>query len=319
MMIAYDKQPHIRQRLLQAYHKDKLAHAYLFYGKSGVGKLEVAKWFAKLLFCKQVGETGACVTCSVCKRIDLGDFPDVDIIQPDGASIKVEQVRQLKESTHYSSLENKRKVYILNHVDTMSISAANSLLKFLEEPEQDIYFLLLTEHKDKVLQTIQSRCQLIPFVSISSTIIEKDLIDRSVPSHLAKWISLLTQDSQQALEWAESDTFFEFHQAMLHWAKLLYENDVTSFVYVQTTLAPFIQDKALAFVGLDIVSLYMRDVMLSAFDVSNVHFKHKSMGHQEGFSTKDMFLFIAKAKERLYANVSAQVCYETLSIDIVRL
>ena len=153
------------QILKQLYHaiaSNRVAGAYLFVGVANVGKETVALNFAKSINCRTSDE-GACGTCLSCRKADDGNHPDLQIIRPSGAWIKIDQIRELQKRIIYRPLEGVRKVYILTEAERMNLEAANCLLKTLEEPPADSVLILLTTNLDALLPTIRSRCQIIPF------------------------------------------------------------------------------------------------------------------------------------------------------------
>ncbi|MFP3338975.1 hypothetical protein R0J91_13420, partial [Micrococcus sp. SIMBA_131] len=111
---------------------------------------------------------------------------DLHLIEPEGQSIKIDQIRKLQKEFSYLGVESRKKVYILNHSDRMTTQAANSLLNFIEEPGQMTMAILLTEQKQNILSTIYSRCQVITFQPLSTNGVEEALINDGVPSYLAK-------------------------------------------------------------------------------------------------------------------------------------
>ncbi len=154
-----------RQILEQLYHaiaSNRVAGAYLFVGLANVGKETVALHFAKSINCLS-SDKSACGTCLACRKADDGNHPDLQIIRPSGAWIKIDQIRELQKRIVYRPLEGVRKVYILTEAERMNLEAANCLLKTLEEPPADSVLILLTTNLDALLPTIRSRCQIIPF------------------------------------------------------------------------------------------------------------------------------------------------------------
>lgn len=139
--------------------KNRLAHAYLFAGPDGVGKKTCAQIMARTLNCME-GEAEPCDACRSCTK----EFhPDIHLIEPKGASLRIDQIRELQNSVAYKPYEGKWKIYILEDADKLTEAAANSLLKTLEEPPPATAFILLTSKIDKLLPTIRSRCQQINF------------------------------------------------------------------------------------------------------------------------------------------------------------
>ncbi|TGV29764.1 DNA polymerase III subunit delta', partial [Mesorhizobium sp. M00.F.Ca.ET.186.01.1.1] len=152
----FSQQPRASELLYHSLLNNRLAHAYLLAGPKGAGKKQMALHLAKSLFCPE-READACGACLTCRRIEGGNHPDVLFITPDGASIKIDQIRALQKEMAMRAVESKHKVYIIEHVDKMTTQASNSLLKFLEEPPAGVLALLLTEHSHSILPTILSR------------------------------------------------------------------------------------------------------------------------------------------------------------------
>ena len=106
-----------------------------------------------------------CETCNSCRRVTSSNHPNVTLIRPDGQDIKKEQMSNLVYSMTKKGYEAGRKIYIISRADRMNVAAANTLLKFLEEPEGDVTAILLTDSYQSILPTIQSRCQRLSFLT----------------------------------------------------------------------------------------------------------------------------------------------------------
>lgn len=147
----------------------RLAHAYLFTGPDGVGKATAARAVAATLLCRAEIDQAPCGSCPGCRKFASGNHPDFLQIRPDGAVIKIEQVRALKKALAFPPLEARQRVTLLEDVHTMRREAANSLLKLLEEPPPANLLLLVADEAEPLLPTIVSRCQVIPFAPLSLT------------------------------------------------------------------------------------------------------------------------------------------------------
>jgi len=166
----------ISKTLKNAIKAGKVAHAYLFTGTRGVGKTTMARVLAKSLSCLAVDEptTEPCCKCDSCIAINLGE--DIDVIEIDGASNNsVDEVRKLRENAIYRPARCRFKIYIIDEVHMLSISAFNALLKILEEPPSHVKFIFATTEPNKVIPTIQSRCQRFDFSNISPNLIAGQL------------------------------------------------------------------------------------------------------------------------------------------------
>ncbi|HHV72600.1 MAG TPA: DNA polymerase III subunit delta' [Clostridia bacterium] len=146
----------------QALKNGKVSHAYLFHGPEGTGKRKVALEFARTLLCQQ-NQAEPCEQCSSCHLSASGNHPDLFWLEPEGSSLKIEQVRRWQQSQAYQPYWGKWKISILKDVDKMTPEAANSLLKIIEEPGPGTVLILITTQLQTVLPTIVSRCQVISF------------------------------------------------------------------------------------------------------------------------------------------------------------
>ncbi|MBU2596341.1 MAG: DNA polymerase III subunit gamma/tau, partial [Planctomycetes bacterium] len=165
----------ISQTLKNAIKTDKVAHAYLFSGTRGVGKTTMARILAKSLNCLSAeGPTvEPCLKCDSCTAINSGE--DIDVIEIDGASNNsVDDIRELRQNAIYRPARARFKIYIIDEVHMLSTNAFNALLKVLEEPPSHVKFIFATTEPNKVLATIQSRCQRFDFSNISAA----DIIDQ---------------------------------------------------------------------------------------------------------------------------------------------
>ena len=153
-------QPRAREFFRASIASGRVSHAYLFTGPAGSNKTTAAYAFAQAILCKDHG----CRTCDDCRRIERRKHPDVHFYAPEGAQgYLVEQIREIVSSVSLAPIRARGKVYILDRVDLLGVSAANAFLKTLEEPVEGVTFILLGRTREAVLPTIVSRCQVVPF------------------------------------------------------------------------------------------------------------------------------------------------------------
>lgn len=178
---AFDEvagQEAIKKMLTFQLQENTFAHSYLFVGPRGVGKTTMARIFAKSLNCenRQKGDFEPCNQCNSCQEINNGN--SLDIIEIDAAShTGVDNVRsQIIENSRFSP-RGKYKVFIIDEVHMLSRSSFNALLKTLEEPPENVIFILATTEMDKLPETVVSRCQRMQFARIPSLIMQSRLID----------------------------------------------------------------------------------------------------------------------------------------------
>lgn len=170
---AIETQKPILDMLKKSRDNGRLSHAYLFNGPEGSERMGVALYFCCMLYCNDV-----CLECKECKDIINNNHLNVTIIDklPGKSEIIKDQIESLKDELSKTGLKDGPRIYIINDAEDMNLSCANKLLKFIEEPYDDIYAILLTTNKDAVLQTIRSRCQLINLLPMNKEELKENLI-----------------------------------------------------------------------------------------------------------------------------------------------
>jgi len=175
--------------LKQALLTNRIAPAYLFCGPRGTGKTSSARILAKSLNCQKYNEPNPqpCDSCELCKSISEGIA--LDIIEIDAASnTGVENIREIIEKARFTPAQARWKVYVIDECHMLSTAASNALLKTIEEPPANVIFILATTNPERVIKTIQSRCQKFDFKRISTEKIYKHLVD------IAKKESIIFED-----------------------------------------------------------------------------------------------------------------------------
>ncbi|UJD00119.1 DNA polymerase III subunit gamma/tau [Streptococcus oralis] len=164
----------VAKTLKQAVEQEKISHAYLFSGPRGTGKTSVAKIFAKAMNCPNQVDGEPCNNCYICQAVTEGSLEDV--IEMDAASNNgVDEIREIRDKSTYAPSLARYKVYIIDEVHMLSTGAFNALLKTLEEPTQNVVFILATTELHKIPATILSRVQRFEFKSIRTQDIKEHI------------------------------------------------------------------------------------------------------------------------------------------------
>ena len=159
-------QPLAYKLLKNTIKKNRCSHAYIIETNGTLDALDFSISFSKYLFCPHnYTNKNVCGDCNICHQIEIGSYFELKIINPEGLWIKKEQIKDLEEEFKKKSLLGNKKIYIINHADQMNVAASNTLLKFLEEPEENIIAILIVDNIYNLLPTIISRCQIIPLKS----------------------------------------------------------------------------------------------------------------------------------------------------------
>ncbi|WJQ81731.1 DNA polymerase III subunit delta' [Brevibacillus brevis] len=256
----FSQQPRAQELLSHSLRNERLAHAYLLAGPKGSGKKQMALHLAKSLFCSE-READACGACVTCRRIEGGNHPDVLFITPDGASIKIDQIRSLQKEMAMRAVESSRKVYIIEHVDKMTTQAANSLLKFLEEPPAVVLALLLTEHSHAILPTILSRCQIVQFSPLSAELIAEKLRAEGVLAGMAQVASHITTNVEEAMTLSQSESFAQLRNLVIQLVQECKQRNSSALLTIHDMLQKSDKSKEELPLFLDLLILWLRDIL----------------------------------------------------------
>lgn len=310
------------KRILQhALQSGKVSHAYLFYGPKGSGRLAMAEAFAKALFCTSGGDD-ACGHCLECRKFDNNNQQDMIRIAPEGQSIKIDQIRELQRELGLRGSGAKRKVYMIERVETMTLQAANSLLKFLEEPLSPVVAILITDNGQAVLPTIRSRTQWVPFLPMSSAEMLQTLTNEGLPSILARAAVQLSSGLDGAREIIQQNQFAEIRNVVIQLGK----DSLTRFTAAMITVQQQFIKKD---IGED------PQLLLSLFVIWFKDMIKFQAGRQEDIVYIDQLEWISKhafsrpvegwvtcmehtleASKRIRSNVSAQLALEQLMVNL---
>ena len=287
--------------------KNKLSHAYLINTNGYHKGFDFAKAFAKYLLCPN-NETGS-HECSVCHLIDNNSYSEFKVIEADGLWIKKEQTDELQEMFSMKSLSD-RKVYIINGVENLNISASNSILKFLEEPEEGIVAILITDNIYKVLGTIVSRCQVI---NLNNVQVKSDDMLLNVGNQLYN-------DSDKINEFVNDSESISKIGHVIDFIEYLYSNKLDTLVYINKYWNDFFKGKDDYLFAFNIMIMFYSDVI--NYKMGNDIILSEFKSNIEKFSELDYNIInkilnlIMEVREDLYSNVNLNLLMDKFIIKM---
>lgn len=202
--------------------RGRLGHAYLLAGPPGIGRDRLALFLASLLLCDRPDLTSdlprPCGACAACRKVAHGSHPDLVVVKPDGAMIKIHQIRDLRKSLSFCPLEGQRRVCVILEAHKMNPDASNALLKTLEEPPERTHFFLTASSTGAVLPTVVSRCVVQRCRVLPCAVLEDLIRDREpLPEGSEAFLASMAQGSLSAADdlvekgiFSLRDAFFDF-------------------------------------------------------------------------------------------------------------
>ena len=309
----------------------RLAHAYLFVGPQHIGKMTLALDLARALNCD--ADDRPCFACPACKKIGAGSHTDVQIIgitqneeEAETKRISIDQIKELQHSANLPPFEGKHKVFIIDGAELMSIEAANCLLKTLEEPVDNVTFILLTINERLLPATVVSRCQRLELQPLS--------VAKEAAALVANWkmnqerARLLSGLSHGCPGWAIAaagdESILEKRNEDLNQVVAMIKADYEErFAYVAKLAAGFTQNRGAVYDILDRWLDFWRDLMLVKLGchdmITNIDRKDELTKMAGGYRLAGIINFIKSiesAAQQLKQNVNTRLALEVLMLDI---
>jgi DNA polymerase-3 subunit delta' len=330
-IIGQDKAVALLRRSLET---GSVSHAYMFIGPAHSGKMTLAMDLARALNCE--GEDVPCGQCEPCRKVTDLKHADVQIVgiagdDPSAESkskteISIEQIRQIQHTASLPPFEGKYRIYIIENAESLSVEAANALLKTLEEPESKVVFILLATDASLLLETVVSRCQPVEFITVPTGTIEDSLIKTwGLEPEKA---TLLARLSRGRLGWAVSavkdDNLLEQRAEIVSNMLDVIDADIETRFTLSTQLAgKFGNDRNFVFERLDILLDIWRDMLLiktgSIDTITNIDRTDELSGMAKGRSLSGIRNFIRsiqKAYIELKQNANPRLVMEVLMLDV---
>ena len=310
------------QTLKNSFSTNHTSHAYLLQGGPSVHLLDIAHFIAKSFICNSPIESLACETCPNCIRIEDHAYPDFIVVDGEKTSIKKQDIEDIQIEFNKTSFEeNGKKIYILNMFENATTGASNSLLKFLEEPVEDVIAIITTRNISKILPTIISRCQVIRLKEISKAELYENLLTKydQETSYILSNLFPTLEEIENYLKSDEEDLHAIIDYVFETLDCLAYKKDI--HYYLMTDVYKNINSKNQAKIFLDICCIFLKDV-LSSEGSTPTHFADKgalsSLLKESKFNLNDVIKEMMIARGNIDVNANIPLLLDSLFYNLLK-
>lgn len=320
----------IVDHLTMAVQVNKISHAYIFHGETGMGKLFLAKRFAKLLQCEERQEGEAperlrpCGVCKSCLQAEGGNHPDIIYVTHEKAGIGVDDIRsQLNAGMGIKPYSSRYKIYMVADADKMTEQAQNALLKTIEEPPSYGIVLLLASNINRLLPTVRSRCVALPVKTVETEKIKEYLMGHwNVPDYAAQMAAEFSGGNiGRATRYALSEEFVQMKEEVLQFLRRMDELELYERVETVKKMGEYkseIKD------CIDLMILWFRDVLMlkATGDPNRLIYRDDytyiaAQAEKRGYESLEQGIeAMDKAKQRLDANVNFDTTIELMLLGM---
>lgn len=310
-----------KQMLQNGLRQHKISHAYIFNGPPGSGQKEMAMAFIQALYCTE-GEEEACGKCLECRKVLHGNHPDLHQVYPDGSTIKIDQIRDLQRIFSYRSEQGNPKAYIIDQAEKMTVQAANSLLKFLEEPPSPAVAILLTDNGRALLPTIQSRAQWVPFLPLEPERMLQILVSEGYPGALARCAVQVASGLAACRDLLQQNWFAEIRNVVLQLGKETAGRGGSPLLSAQQSIFKAGLGEHLDML-LDLFHVWFKDMLHALYHrhdhivfIDELDFIMKQASTRSADYWIQGMALAAESKKKLRQNMNGQLCLEQFLIAI---
>ena len=306
MLDDYQKsQPIIYKILKNQIKKDNYSHAYLFETNGYYDSQNLVQAFIKSLLCpnKYTNEK-KCNNCNQCSVIEAGNFPEIKIINPEGLWIKKDQLKELQKEFKETSLVGNKRIYIINEAEKLNKQAANSILKFLEEPEGNIIAILITENIYEVIETIRSRCQILRLKEEKK---EKNNLNQI--DNVKNSLNIQNDETNIIIE--KTIEFTNYYE----------KNKLDTILFLNKLWHEYIKTKEDIILAFEIMIMFYKDILnykiTKKLEIFEENGNIKNIANKN--STKDIcnkINIISKAKQNIKYNANTNLLMDKLIIEL---
>lgn len=248
-----NEQPVAYKILKNSIVNNKLSHAYIIESNGYSKSFDLALSFAKYLLCpNNYTNCTNCDNCSQCASINNNDYLELKIIEADGQWIKKSQLDELQIDFSKKAVLGNKKIYIIKDADKLNISSSNSLLKFLEEPEEGIIAMLLVDNVYQLINTIVSRCQIISLKP------NKNLEGKTTIEKIAE---IIFNSENEITEFISDENNQNYIDKVIEFSKFYEDNKLNTIIYINKLWTSYFTDRNLNTLGFSILLLFYKDVL----------------------------------------------------------
>ena len=306
------EQPFAYNLIKNAIKNNSISHAYLINSNGYSYAYDFAISMVKSFICQNHYDESNCNDCVLCKRISDGNYPELKIINADGMWIKKNQILDLQDDFSKVAIEGSKRIYIIKDADKMNQQTSNSILKFLEEPSNDIIAILMTDNLNKILPTIVSRCQI---VSLKNKFNYKEKALEN--------FAYLSSSSESDLEtFLSNENNIEIFNSTLNFIKYFEKNGVDSITYCKEIWHSKFKSRNDIIMALDLVINFYYDVLLYKFCNKIDFFNDYSDLILEIVNLNDVSCILNKlsvcinSRDKLKFNVNLNLFYDKFIIEL---
>lgn len=243
----------VYKTLINSVKNNKISHAYLIETNGYSKSFDLAVAFSKYLLCpNNYSNNKNCANCHQCENINKNEFIELKVIEPDGQWIKKSQLEELQEMFSKRSIIGNKKIYIINKADRLNVSSSNSLLKFLEEPEEGIIAILIAENIAQLLPTIVSRCQVISLKN------KQSLIGLSTIEKIGHF---LKDNNNDIIEYTSNEENYAKLSKVVEFIKYYEENHYNTLIYINKLWNEYFKEKEEIYNAFTIMLLFYKDIL----------------------------------------------------------
>lgn len=309
-----EEQKVIHRTITNLIRTDKIGHAYIIESNGYSKALDFSKAFSKSILCPfKYTNSKKCNECSQCLNIDRNEFIELKIIDPDGIWIKKGELEELQDIFSKKSIIGNKKVYIINNANKLNESSSNSILKFLEEPEEGITAILIVDNINSLLSTIVSRCQVLSLVPNkkhdNSTTIEK----------IAYSLKNNNEDIDEFIETGKCESMIKY---VVNFVNYYEENHFNTIIYMNKIWHQYIKDKSDFIDAFSIMILFYKDILNynigKEIEIFNDYIEN--IEKIKKLNTKDKLIYkinaIIRLQEKIKFNANNNLLMDKLIIDL---